>query len=36
VYNPTTGEIFDYKFVKHPGRGLSSRQTGKNGPTYRA
>jgi hypothetical protein len=30
VYNPTTGEIFDYKFVKHPGRGLSSRQMGKN------
>ncbi|MDC6167877.1 hypothetical protein [Paucibacter sp. XJ19-41] len=30
VFNPVTGQIFDYKFVKSPGRGLSSAQRAKN------
>lgn len=30
VFNLSTGEIFDYKFVKNPGRGLSGAQRAKN------
>ncbi|HVJ26062.1 MAG TPA: hypothetical protein VM493_00925 [Vicinamibacterales bacterium] len=30
VFNPATGEIFDYKFVRNPGKGLSAAQRAKN------
>jgi hypothetical protein len=30
VYNPVTGELFDYKFVRNPGTGLGSRQRARN------
>ncbi len=30
VYDPNTGIIYDYKFIKNPGKGLSSKQINKN------
>jgi RHS repeat-associated protein len=30
VFDPLTGTIYDYKFVKNPGQGLSTRQINKN------
>jgi hypothetical protein len=30
VFNPRTGELFDYKFVRNPGQGLTARQRAHN------
>jgi len=30
VFNPVSGEIFDYKFVRNPGKGLGPAQRAKN------
>lgn len=30
VFNPKTGKLFDYKFVKNPGKGLRAAQKAKN------
>lgn len=30
VYDPITGTIYDYKFVKNPGKGISQRQQNHN------
>jgi hypothetical protein len=30
VFDPLTGTIYDYKFVRNPGQGLSTRQINKN------
>jgi hypothetical protein len=30
VFNPITGELFDYKFVRVPGTGLSAGQRARN------
>jgi hypothetical protein len=30
VFNPVTGRLFDYKFVRNPGQGLRSRQRARN------
>jgi hypothetical protein len=29
VYDPITGDVYDFKFVKTPGRGISQRQQSK-------
>jgi hypothetical protein len=30
VFNPSTGQLFDYKFVKNPGKGLRQPQMTRN------